>query len=1336
MCGVCWLLGLYQVALGQKPELIVHSGHSSAVENVWLSPDENILVSQSIEKLVFWDVKSQRILREVTNVKNFFISPNNKVVATLDKEYIKLDLWEVKTGRFLNTIINFSDWSFSQDGEKLVAGYTDGILLWDSASNSSTPLQIPTKETIRNCSFGPQNKFVVFSTQDDNGTVYIANTDSFQIYILAKDTLYWSLTPDGKFLMVQDRRGAFRSSEILISGDKIYQKLIFSREGVDAWRLSPNMKYVMLADKDGSGIFFEINTGQNNLTVSTPRVWTPYVWQLDFTPDGEFVYGNFYSEVFSSYNINRGTKLVPVQRTDYHKVDFGHNGKALFTNRKSPETSFLWDLNKGQHIFTMSQKPGYSLIDAVFSSDGQSLATIKSKQPDKDSTTYSVSVWNLQTGEEKHIYEFSKRETKGFNFYNTGTGFGVGRGGSGPTIQPITFVSNGKHPVEGNLAFNNSGDLLIVGEQSGNISICDVTRAKQLAVLKSQASPVQVFFTNNGTGLNIYRGYNTYRLWDSDSGTFSEERVKPAFKSNDDKNEVFEVERKDKAYTLRYKKDGTIAFQAKDVEACKISPDNRKVLCTRATTVEDEYSVQIWDIASKKNIINQTGVSWSDNFSPDGKYLSLRRKIENGFQAEVWDITNNELKLKVPSFGTGYFSPDSRVVAFRTKTDHITLKNLGVEKYSLELWSLADEKKILSINNVFEEHFSQDGRDFIAILEDRIMKRDLRIQESIETQFTPANNIYYVLGGVTFSRTGPKTNSWVFFTKQSGRSEHESGVVFLWNTRRNQLYTLKDHSAQLTSAEFSLDEKHLLTSSEDGTIRLWDTDSGQLLLTFVLINKSDWLVMTPEGFFDGTPNAWKQLLWRFNNNNLEDASVELYFNDFFHPNLFQDVIAGKSPKAKAGQELEKIDRRQPKVEIVAINGQAKSRLEVQSADQSTTDKRMATVLLEVIDNTNKKRQSNHQVTSGAQDLRLFRNGLLVKVWSGDIFNKASGCEAVQTNPNEPRRVRCQANVPIVRGDNNFTAYAFNSSNVKSNDDTLTVKGADSLKRAGTLYVLAIGVGQYENPQYNLNYTVADAQSFGEEVKQRQEQIRHYERVEIISLLNNQAKKINILTELKKLAETIQPEDGLIVYFSGHGTAQKDRFYLIPYDIGYMGPRKNLSSESLQAILAKSISNTELEEAFRGIDAGQLLLVIDACNSGQALDAEERRRGPMNSKGLAQLAYEKGMYVLTASQSVELAFESEALKHSYLTYALVEEGLKSRVKEADANNDGQVWLREWFDYTAQRVPRMREEKVEQKAKQQKKALELVEVAEQGRVQTPRVFYRREADPQPWVVAQVR
>jgi uncharacterized caspase-like protein len=159
----------------------------------------------------------------------------------------------------------------------------------------------------------------------------------------------------------------------------------------------------------------------------------------------------------------------------------------------------------------------------------------------------------------------------------------------------------------------------------------------------------------------------------------------------------------------------------------------------------------------------------------------------------------------------------------------------------------------------------------------------------------------------------------------------------------------------------------------------------------------------------------------------------------------------------------------------------------------------------------------------------------------------------------------------------------------------------------------------------------------------------------------------------------------------------------------------------------------LEEASRGIDAGQMFMIIDACNSGQALEnKDEPRRGPMNTRGLAQFAYEKGMYILTASQNVEEAFVSAKLKHSYLTYALVEEGLKT--KAADADHDGEVTLREWFDYALARVPRLREETLQSKSLED--VTPKVKAVKIQKSQTPRVFYRREREAQPMIVATVR
>ncbi len=174
------------------------------------------------------------------------------------------------------------------------------------------------------------------------------------------------------------------------------------------------------------------------------------------------------------------------------------------------------------------------------------------------------------------------------------------------------------------------------------------------------------------------------------------------------------------------------------------------------------------------------------------------------------------------------------------------------------------------------------------------------------------------------------------------------------------------------------------------------------------------------------------------------------------------------------------------------------------------------------------------------------------------------------------------------------------------------------------------------------------------------------------------------------------------------------------------------------MLASSISDEELETAIEGLDAGQMLLVIDACNSGQALESEEKRRGPMNSKGLAQLAYEKGMYILTAAQSYQAALEAAQLGHGYLTYALVEEGLKRAAADAEPK-DGTLFAREWLDYATLRVPLMQEEKMKQSrglgiqiafVEGEEKSPD----ADKRSVQRPRVFYRRELETNPLVVAK--
>src|SRR5262249_47517106 len=316
----------------------------------------------------------------------------------------------------------------------------------------------------------------------------------------------------------------------------------------------------------------------------------------------------------------------------------------------------------------------------------------------------------------------------------------------------------------------------------------------------------------------------------------------------------------------------------------------------------------------------------------------------------------------------------------------------------------------------------------------------------------------------------------------------EDATVKLWDTTAGrEIMTLNGHSQNVNALAFSPDGKLLVSGSDDGSARLWDVNTGETLATLVTLNGgADWLVATPDGLFDGTPGAWGQLLWRFMPDNVLDvAPVEIFFNDFFYPGLLADIASGKRPRATRDVALK--DRRQPVLKL--------SRADAQNAPGRTIK-----VKLEV----SEPASVNQTTSTGARDVRLFRNGTLVKIWRGDVLKSQKQAEF-------------EAEIPIVAGENRLLAYAFNRDGVKSADAVLTVTGDESLRRKGVAYVIACGVNQYANPQYNLKYAVPDPPPFAEEVRAQQLKLQEYGRVEVISLLDNEATKANFLPALNRLS---------------------------------------------------------------------------------------------------------------------------------------------------------------------------------------------------------------------------
>ena len=544
------------------------------------------------------------------------------------------------------------------------------------------------------------------------------------------------------------------------------------------------------------------------------------------------------------------------------------------------------------------------------------------------------------------------------------------------------------------------------------------------------------------------------------------------------------------------------------------------------------------------------------------------------------------------------------------------------------------------------------------------------------------------------------------------------GVGVLDLRTGKQLYSLPDASNVPGALSFHPNGRVILGPHRSGTVGIWRRSDGTLLGRLHTFEGGDWLVDSPAGLFDGSPRGWARISWRGAENQFDSASGELFFNDFYRPGLLGELLAGSSPEP--ARVISQMDRRQPAVTIeVSAAGEraAMVRIVVREAPAGAAGGR----------------------GSGARDLRLFRNGLLLKAWRGDLALDSSGSATFETT------------VPVTAGENRLTAYAFNAQNVRS-AEPLAVFQSAAAPRQGVAYVLAIGINEYANPDFNLKYAVADAEALAARIAAKQQGLKQFSAVHTVLLTNREATRAHIRLALDLLSgarsgplppgtpaslssiRRAEPEDTVIISFAGHGVSTSDRFYFIPYDLGYTGPRSAIGP-NLQRVLDNGISDQDLDRALEPLDARHLVLVIDACQSGQALSSDDERRGPMNSRGLAQLAWEKGMSILAAAQGYQAALESEKLGHGYLTFALVEEALNSPVADSTPP-DGQITSTEWLEYATRRVPLLQVEALEQ-AREANRALTFANSlhgAGRPQLQTPRLFTRREAPQIPLIMGK--
>jgi WD40 repeat protein len=1120
------------------------------------------------------------------------------------------------------------------------------------------------------------------------------------------------------FSPIEDLLAAGRDDGALVIWDPVsgreLRRLRGHNRAINSVAFSPNGESLVSGSADHTAILWDVATGRRLRTFASHSA--PIV-SLAFSPDGQLLATGSADHTIGVWNIQTGRETASLVGHVQTVLSVAFNPVSSELASSSIDgTIRIWRLNDPRHPRVLRDKSSRDVVSSLaFDSQGRTLIA--------GERFGSLVFWDLDTGKVKR----SVRRGEDTEAPENEKPF---------LLDGLTFSPNNHYVVasDGLLYSDDLGVWVGANDVRGSLRFFDPNSGLEAFRLQGQLGEAfkGTSFSRNGKYIATGSSDGSVQIWD--------------VKTQQEK--------------------ASLSGANAEANSLALGSRNKKLAV-------GGRGIRIWDLqtgdAGKSFGLTDQGVEDVVFGSDDDHVVSS----ESGGKVRLWTLVPEPKSIVVTvGKGSGLFGiSDYTALAYAKRKQllafvHDAGKNPGITGATeIQVWNTEHRKATMSLGGesrgelLHTVDFNSEGTSAVAAADSVLTLWDMQSgkeQRSIATGETRISCAIFANDDKTVAVGGTKGIS--LWDVQSGTrlaqkfddatdvsvlrfspdgaliaSGHLDGAIRIWDTASGDLvHTLAGHDEGISDLAFipstGSGGTNLISSSYDGTMRVWSAPSGEHLATLLNIGSTDWLVVTPTGLFDGSPPAWKQVQWRFGVSIHDVAPVEIFFNEYYHPGLLGDILAGLRPKPDQSAAIAEIDRRQPSVQLVLkpgglSGGQGRTALVQVGATEAPPGADQAT-------------GKTFPHGSGVQDIRLFRNGSLVKVWHGLQKTDSKGAVSVETE------------VKLLAGQNVFTAYAFSAGNIKSEDASLETAGSHFTAPASTLYILAAGVNHYANPNFDLRYAVNDAEDISGELHARQAKLSTYNRVVEVVLRDEQVTKTNLLWALAKLSgkETgalpkkppagfadlrpAEPEDGVVLYFAGHGMAKEPRFYLIPYDLGYEGESSRLSESSQAIIFEHSISDLELAEALEGIEASQLLLIIDSCRSGQALLAGDRRPGPMNSKGLAQLAYDKGMYIMTASQEYQAAKETTQYEHGLLTYALVDEGLKQFKADRDPK-DGKILLREWLDYATGAVPLLEGGLAASRGTHMEDLQ--TRSNDDNFLQHPRVFYRRELDITPFVVA---
>lgn len=438
--------------------------------------------------------------------------------------------------------------------------------------------------------------------------------------------------------------------------------------------------------------------------------------------------------------------------------------------------------------------------------------------------------------------------------------------------------------------------------------------------------------------------------------------------------------------------------------------------------------------------------------------------------------------------------------------------------------------------------------------------------------------------------------------------------------------TLAAHRRHVDTIRFSPDGSIMYTASGEGTLRSWLVEEFRLLTTSIATPDGEWVTWTPEGFFVGTDAAIRDLVYVVDG--LAIYEVDQLFNRFYRPDLVAQAAQGLDVSAVAGRTLQDGVDRPPQVTVATEHFDGEFRGLTVSGQYEPR----------IVDGTVRVRVTATDQGGGISELRLFHNGGRVP----------SGGSATRTHADGVTEQIFA--VRLADGENRITAVALSADDTESEPAGVTLSYDAPERTPPAMWVLGIGVNEYRNPRYSLNYAVSDAERFTAALGDHTSSL--FASVNTTLLTNEEGSRERILRAFEELGGSAQPQDVFVFFYAGHGIAAPGsgtgdtEFYFVLPEVTQM-----TSSEQLDA---GGISGAEFQELVSTVPARKQLLILDACNSGAIAEAFGFGvRGAAEEFALSRLSRATGSALIAAGREDQFAQEFATLGQGALTHVLLE-----------------------------------------------------------------------------------